>query len=424
MSVDRWISTRTAILAVVMAVTSPILTAAVTVPGTSAAAPSPAVVRPDSDPFYAVPPHLDSTPDGTVLRSRRLPTSALATPAPAQVWQLLYKTRDNAGRPTATVATLLVPTAKWAGEGSRPLLSYQTPEDGLATFCAPSYLLRAGSVLSGPSSVQFDRDQVKAAIHRGWAVVVPDYEGPRSEFLGAAAAAHGVLDGIRAARSFTPARVSRKAPVGLWGYSGGGFATAAAAQLQADYAPELAISGIAEGGVIADINASVQAVGGQAFSGWLPFGFAALRHVYPHANVNQYLNSAAQAQADAVQHGCAGEAITRGPFFAPLTQFEAWSNSLTSGSFHDFAHSVSPISFGGTPTAPVYLYHGTADELIPVEGARKLAARYRASGADVTLVQDEAQDHGDEQAHGVAGAVAFLDRQFSEQNHRSSGLPQ
>ncbi|MFD9698863.1 lipase family protein [Lentzea sp. NPDC059081] len=374
------------------------------------------VLAPDDDPFYAVPSRLDTKRDGTVLRFRRLPSSALAVPAPAHVWQLLYKTRDNAGKPTATVGTLLVPTAGWTGGGERPLLSYQTPEDGLATTCAPSYLLRAGSVTyDQPSEGQarFDRDQVADAVHRGWAVMVPDYEGPRSEFLGTEAAAHGVLDGIRAARSFPLARVDRDAPIGLWGYSGGGLATAAAAQRQARYAPELEISGIAEGGVVADVNAAIGALSGQVFSGWLPFGFAALRNAHPRANVDQYLNTLGRESADKVAHGCAGAAIVGGPHFATVQQFEASPGSLTSGAFHDLAHGVSPVGMGGTPTAPVLMYHGTADELLPISAARELAAQYRARGADVVMVEHEGQTHGAEQTVGVAGAVAFLQERFS-----------
>ncbi|WP_432839934.1 lipase family protein [Dactylosporangium sp. CA-092794] len=366
------------------------------------------VLRPDDDPFYAVPRHLDSVRDGTVLRSRRLAADTLTVPAPARVWQLLYKTRDNAGRPTATVGTLLVPTARWTGPGPRPLLSYQVPEDGLATFCAPSYLLRAGAVPVGPTNIGFDAPQVAAAVQRGWSVIVPDYEGPQSQFLGAAATAHGILDGIRAARSFDPAGVDRRAPIGLWGYSGGGFATAVAAQFQPRYAPELKIAGFAIGGVIADLNAALRTIGGQPFSGWLPFGFAALDNAYPRAHVEQYLNATARAYAAADAHGCAGTAIAGGPFNATLASLEAWPGSLTAGRFAAFAHDSSPIGLGGTPGAPVYMYHGTADELLPVEAARRLAARYRTDGAAVTLVQDEGQSHGGEQSYGVAGAVAFL----------------
>jgi hypothetical protein len=378
-----------------------------------------AIPRPADDPFYDVPAHVHNMSDGTVLRSRRLPASALAEPVHARVWQLLYKTRDNAGRATATVGTLLVPTAPWTGRGSRPLLSYQVPEDALTTSCAPSYVLLSGAEVDDHviSQVRFDRGQVMAAVRRGWAVMVPDYEGPDSQFYGAAAAAHGVLDGVRAALSLAPASVHRNAPVGLWGYSGGGFATAAAAQKQSRYAPELTISAVAEGGVPADLNAALRAMSGQAFSGWIPFGFAALENAYPHAHVDRYLNRAARGYADAVAHACAGVAVADGPHNAKLEEFEAWPGSLTQGRFHRFAHDVSLIGFGGTPSVPVYMYHGTTDELLPVTAARELAARYRDHGVSIEWVEHAGQTHGSEQSNGVAGAVAFLKQRFSEHHH-------
>ncbi|MBP2338841.1 hypothetical protein JOF41_005019 [Saccharothrix coeruleofusca] len=419
MPLHRWKAARLVVAAAVALTAVAAAPAASAAPATSSPAPSSPTAglpRPDDDPFYAVPSRLGAKPDGAVLRSRRLPADALAVPAPAEVWQLLYKTRDNDGRATATVATLLVPTAPWTGGGPRPLLSYQTPEDGLATFCAPSYVLRSGAAVSPLAERQagFDREQVAAAVRRGWAVVVPDYEGPKSQFLGASAAAHGVLDGIRAARSFGPARVHRQAPIGLWGYSGGGFATASAAQKQSGYAPELRISGIAQGGVITDLNASLRAVGEQSSGGWLLFGLAALRGAYPKAGVDRYLTASARAQADAVAHGCLGDAILSHPAPATLERFEAWPGSLTSGSFERFAHAVSPLGFGGTPTAPVYMYHATGDELLPVAGARRLAAQYRERGAEVVLVEDAAQDHSSEQSHGVPGAIAFLTQRFTQ----------
>ncbi|MFJ2158027.1 lipase family protein [Streptomyces sp. NPDC087856] len=334
------------------------------------------------------------------------------------MWQLLYKTRDNSGRPTATVGTLLVPTTGWTGSGPRPLLSYQTPEDGLATSCAPSYVLRAGAAVSDYTigQAKFDRNQVADAVRRGWTVMVPDYEGPKSQLLGASAAAHGVLDGIRAAQSFHPASVNHQAPIGLWGYSGGGFATAAAAQQQSRYAPELRVSGIAEGGVPADLNSAFKAMSGQLFSSWIPFGFAALRNAYPQAHIDRYLNKSAQGYANAVAHECFGEAVATGPHNATLEQFEAWPGSVTEGTFHRFVRESSPIGLGGTPTAPVYMYHGTADELLPVAAARKLATQYRAHGADIVLVEHEGQTHELEETNGVAGAVAFLEQRFSQRH--------
>ncbi|MFC4950047.1 lipase family protein [Pseudonocardia sp. GCM10023141] len=383
----------------------------------AAAAAAPAgLLRPDDDPFYVVPPTVEQEPDGKVLNSRELPGGALAVPAPAKVWQLLYKTRDNAGRATATVGTLLIPTDRWPGAGPRPLLSYQQPEDGLATVCAPSYMLRAGATARDAilGQAAFDREQVAAAVRRGWAVMVPDYEGPHSEFLGAAAAAHGVLDGVRAASSFAPAGIDKNAPIGLWGYSGGGFATAATAQLQAGYAPELPIKGIAIGGVPADVNATIRAVSGKPYSAFMTFGLAAIRNTYPQSNVNQYLSESARAQADVAARGCLGDAVAVGTPNTTVEQFEASPGSLTSGPFADFAHSISLVSLDGAPSAPTYMYHGTADELLPVEAARQLAAQYRSRGANLVTVEHDGRTHGAEQTFGVAGAVNFLDLRFAE----------
>ncbi|MGW6795982.1 lipase family protein [Streptomyces chartreusis] len=375
------------------------------------------IVPPDDDPFYAVPPHLNRKRDGSVLRFRLLPAKAMAIPAPARVWQLLYKTRDNSGKATATVGTLLVPTDRWKGTGERPLLSYQTPEDGLDTTCAPSYLLRAGSKTFDEASegqAQFDRGQVADAVRRGWTVMVPDYEGPKSQFFGAAGTAAAVLDGIRAAQYFGPSHVHHKTPIGMWGYSGAGFATAVAAQKQSTYAPELKIKAIVAGGVAADVNATFANVSGKPSSGVIPFGLAALDRSYPDANVYQYLNETGRAAADKVAHGCLGAAFTAGPHFATVQQFEASPGSLTSGTFYELAHKGSPVGMDGTPTAPMYMYHGTKDELLPISAARDLYAQYRARGADVVMAEHDGQTHGDDQTFGVPGAVSFLEKHFEK----------
>ncbi|WP_249044715.1 lipase family protein, partial [Crossiella equi] len=209
------------------------------------------------------------------------------------------------------------------------------------------------------------------------------------------------------------ARVHHRSPVGMWGYSGGGLATAATAQKQPQYAPELKISAIVAGGVPADVNAAFAAVSGQAFSGWVPFGFAALRNANPQADVYQYVNETGRTAADKVAHGCAGAAIVAGPHLAKVEQFEASPGSLTAGAFRDLVHNLSPIGMGGTPTAPVLMYHGTADEILPVTAARELVAQYRARGADLVWVEHEGQSHNKGQELGVPVAVSFLEQHFT-----------
>ena len=121
----------------------------------------------------------------------------------ATSWQVQYKTEDTQSRASADVATIMVPDAPWTGPGPRPLVSYQTAEDGVGSKCSPSYALDGG-VVGADGNSEAGTSLIFAALRKGWAVIAPDYEGPGSDFLGAAGEAHGVLDGVRAALRFAP----------------------------------------------------------------------------------------------------------------------------------------------------------------------------------------------------------------------------
>ncbi|WP_406400920.1 hypothetical protein OH805_17930 [Streptomyces sp. NBC_00879] len=151
-NVRRWRLFRLIVLAVVTAGTVTVAPVPVAATGTGAASAPTAegsVSRPDDDPFYSVPRGIDLVRDGAVLRWRRLPAGAMATPAPAKVWQLLYKTTDNHGRPTATVGTLPVPTTHRAAKGPRhwsPIRFQRTawpPSARRPTCCEPEQNHRA-----------------------------------------------------------------------------------------------------------------------------------------------------------------------------------------------------------------------------------------------------------------------------------------
>ena len=123
------------------------------------------------------------------------------------------------------------------------------------------------------------------ALGRGWAVVVPDFEGPRNPYTAGRMAGHATLDGIRAARRFPPAGLAADGPVGLWGYSGGGQATAWAAEMQPTYAPELAISGVAAGGVPPDLEQVARQIDGGLFSGIYFAAAVGLSREYPELRI-------------------------------------------------------------------------------------------------------------------------------------------
>ena len=208
---------------------------------------------PAKDPFYEPPPGYHPAAPGTVLRSRDVELAFLGVvPQKFTATQLLYRSTDMHGGPEATVTTVLVP-AERGPEKVCPLVSYQCAIDAVAARCFPSYALRRGARAVG-ALAQFEFLLIAAALAEGWAVSVPDHEGPHGSWATPYEPGYRVLDGIRAALGSTRLGLSGDAPVGLWGYSGGGLASAWAAEVAADYAPDLGLVGAVLGSPVGDLG--------------------------------------------------------------------------------------------------------------------------------------------------------------------------
>ncbi len=371
-----------------------------------------AVPPPHQDSFYAEPADLADLPNGTVLASRVVEPKSFLLPLPAHAWQVQYKTIDNHGAPRAFVATVLVPHGEWTGAGPRPLLSYQVAEDGVGARCAPSYALRGG-IDGVPSNAYTETGMIRFALQQGWTLVVPDYQGPDSDLFGAEGYVHGVLDGIRAARAFAPAAVDPAAPIGMWGYSGGAQATAIAAQQQRGYAPELPVTGVALGGIVADLEATMAGFSGGIAGGGAVVGLVGLDRSYPDADVAGYLNEAGRAMMAASRADCLLDAAVAYPFLDAAT-LEAWPGSITDNpALSEVVRRASPLFRPGAPTAPVLIYHAVADEFAPVAAARAMAGKYCADGIAVELVEHSFGEHGTEAMVGLPTALTYLADRFA-----------
>jgi hypothetical protein len=290
-------------------------------------------------------------------------------------------------------------------------VSYQAAEDGVAGKCAPSYTLRAG-LPGGYSNSASETPLMAAALLQGWALTVPDYEGPRSEFLVAATEARGVLDGIRAAKAFGPAGIAANAPTALWGYSAGSLASSVAAQYQPTYAPEVSLAGVALGGYIADIRATIEAFSGSAVGGGIPMGMNGFLRAYPELDLLSYFNESGRAKIAATAGDCISDSIPRYPFLS-IKQIEATPGAFDRPAVAGMLHDNSPLGISGVPTAPVYHYHVILDELAPIGPAREMLRRWCAAGAKVQNVEPLLGEHIAEQVLGVPGAIAFLKARFS-----------
>ncbi len=345
-------------------------------PGHAAAIPVGSTV-PSGDPFYTPPVPLPPGVPGDVLRSRKInvhidPLNLI--PLPVNAWQLLYRSTSATGEPVAVSGTLMVPFTPYPGV--RPLVSYAVGTHGLGDQCAPSYRLRTGT--------ENEIALITQALSRGWAVVVTDYEGlgtpaPHTYAVGVAEG-HAVLDAARAVTRLAGSGVSTSAPVGLFGYSQGGQATAFAAEQARTYAPDVRVVGVAAGGVPADLAAVARFNDGKVGFSLVLAAAAGYAAAYEDVPFGAILNDAGRATVARVTRACTVELVTIAPF-ARLSDFTTVPDPLSDPRWQ--ARLAENRAGRVAPTAPVYLYHGTLDELIPFPVGQSLRTSYCGLGARV-----------------------------------------
>ncbi|KAK0973526.1 [Pyruvate dehydrogenase (acetyl-transferring)] kinase isozyme 2 [Friedmanniomyces endolithicus] len=224
-------------------------------------------VPPSIDSFYIPPVGFATVKLGAILRSRPPPTPiSLLGGVPLDVaatYQLMFRTTDNNGNPAAAVTTVIIPhNATFTN-----LLAYEAAIDSSDIDCAPSYTLQRGPNPNTAIS-QIEFANIQAALDRGWCLTVPDFLGLKAAFAARKLTEQAVLDAIRATlQSKSITQVPSTATVTLWGYSGGGIATGAAAELQHAYASELKIAGVVIGGPSPNIANVMNNINGGIFSG-------------------------------------------------------------------------------------------------------------------------------------------------------------
>jgi hypothetical protein len=348
---------------------------------------------PRDDPFYQPPLGFQHADPGTVLRSRDVELAFLGLiPQPVKAVQLLYRTMDMNGEPEASATTLIVP-ADLAPERPCPLLSYQCAIDAMSSRCFPSYALRRRAKAMGAIS-QLELFLITAAVAEGWAVSVPDHEGLRGMWGAPYEPGYRVLDGIRAALNSDRIALSPSAPIGLWGYSGGGLASAWAAEMCGDYAPELDIVGAVLGSPVGDLGNTFRRLNGRFFAGLPALVVAALSHVYPDLDrvIKDHSNEEGRALLESLEDMTTVGAVIRmagknmGDFLdEPLEQIL---------STPEVTHVFDSIRLGAAvPTPPVLIVQAVHDYLIDVHDIDVLADAYSAGGAKVTYHRDAFNEH-------------------------------
>jgi pimeloyl-ACP methyl ester carboxylesterase len=348
--------------------------------------------------FYEPPPALPERPGdviSSVATNFGLNGSITST-------AVKYRSTSATGQANYVVGTLLVPKAPWTGTGPRPVVGFAPGTQGIGDGCAASSAM--------PTNLFYQQAGVQALLDRGWAVTVTDYEGIGTPgdhtYVIKDAEGHALLDLVRAAQRLPGSGIAADAPVAFYGYSQGGQAAAAAAELEATYAPELNVVGTAAGGVPSDLGPLAEHLNGPGnlWFSFLAFAALGLDAAYPELDLEAYLNDTGRQLLAQGRNVCLIDGLPLGlgrtiedlTTTNPLTRPE-WQARIAEQRLGDEA-----------PAAPVLLYHGTDDQIIPFSQGTRLRDAWCAGGTRV-----EWQEHATDHIFGVfIDAAPWLDARF------------
>jgi pimeloyl-ACP methyl ester carboxylesterase len=376
----------------------------------SSACAAPVVGSADDNTFFTYP--FDDTPSGVHgdLKTYRQATVKLGAGAPeVNAWNVIYQSKDSLDNDFWQSGTVIVPKAAWTGTGTRPVISYAVGTHGLAAKCAPARKLADGK--------DYEIANINAALKLGYAVLVTDYEGAlagdASTYLAGKSQGQAALDIVRAASQIPGAGVSASAPVGIWGFSQGGQTAAWAGELAPTYTPNLNIVGVAAGGVPANFKSTAAALDGNI--GFAFFGAAinGLSTQYPGAiPLNLIANDAGNAALAKISTQCVFEALFefQNKTISAYTKTNEPLSALLA--IPSVSETLDAQNVGTRKiNAPLYLFHGTADEFIPFQQGVNLRKDYCAKGTNVTF-EVYPSEHIVTQFQGAAPSLAFLKDRF------------
>lgn len=358
----------------------------------------PAVAEPD---FYVPPAQIAPGP-GAIVRTQPMPLFA-TVPGIAGNWPgtarlVMYTSQLQDGSPTAVTGTFIDATRPWQGNGPRPTVVIAPGTVGQGDQCAASRAFALGlNITTAPFSLSANQEALSANVWSalGARVFVTDYVGLGTPgvhtYVNRIEEAHAVLDAARAANALSGS--GSDTPIALWGYSQGGGATAAAAELQPSYAPELDLKGTWAGAPPANLLDTLAAIDGNLIGGAIGFAINGFVARYPELQkpLEERMSPAGRAMLATLATECIGDVITNQPFLETSTFTNDGRSLLDNLSAIPEAIPIFDRQRIGnlTPTSPVLITSGRNDDTVPYGQARQLAVDWCANGADVTFRTNE-----------------------------------
>lgn len=373
---------------IVAVAASGLLTLGLLAPATSTAAPD----------FYTPPADLPAA-NGALVKTEPmklaipLPKGLGSSTLPGSATRIMYKTTDDGGDAAAVSGVYIEPSKKWAGKGDRPLVSFSVGTQGVGDACAPSKTLESFIVSeNGKFMVGYEIPAIYNFLNEGVAVVVTDYIGLGTTdrvhtYMNREDQAHAVLDAARAALQVPASSVTAKSPIGLYGYSQGGGASGAAAELAPTYAPELNLKGAYVGGPPADLYEVMKSADNTLLTGVIAWAINAIAPYRPELApyIGQLLNKDGLDYLEKSKDQCIVDAILGAGF----KKTSSWTNSGNSASvevkkYPAIVAAVEEQRIGKlAPKVPVLVVTGTKDDVVDHGQAKQLALNWCGKGVNV-----------------------------------------
>ncbi|KAG5417644.1 hypothetical protein I9W82_005280 [Candida metapsilosis] len=379
---------------------------------------------PSQDDFYSPPIGYEGKPNGAILKHRNAPAKLTAVFGGAvnvkNFWQILVKSEDIHGNPQAVAAAIIEPY----NASPDKVVSYQTFEDASNIDCSPTYAMLQGAnirtILTGEEVLLFT-----PLLDQGYYVIVPDYEGPQSAFTVGWQSAKGVLDSVRGAlNSGNFSGIASDASTVLWGYSGGALASGWAVAAQHLYAPDLddRIIGAAFGGFVTNITAVAEAANGAQWAGLIGNAIAGIVKIYPESGnfLETYRNDKNNFWVNNLPNYCLLDSFL---LFQNATFFGNDDKSVYNGGLEvlnkeplkSMLEEIGLEYQNSTllPRAPVFIYHGRKDDIVPFADVERVYNNWCEWGVDsLELAIDETYLHSEELYIGAPAAVAWITKRF------------
>lgn len=375
--------------------------------GLAAGASAAPVAGPSGDAFYTPPSPLPAGTNGDLIWYRSTTVNLPGAPT-SKAWTVLYRSTDSKGNANAVTGTVIVPTTSVSG--TRPIVSYAFGTQGLAPKCAPSRQLAAGGAT-------YEGANLVAALKRGFAVVGTDYagytNGARPTYLAGKSEGNAVLDIVKAATQIPGVGLNYGAKTGVWGYSQGGQAAGFAGENKATQAPSMNLAGVAAGGVPGDFFRTARYLNGSAGAAFLLGGVVGLANEFPESvPFDLVANDAGKAAREGSYTKCVFELLNQYRN-ANISQFTAANAPLDQLLAIPSVNEVIQGQQLGTKAipAPVYQYHGQADEFIPLDQAITLKKAWCAKGVKVKF-DLYASEHIATQTQAASYATQWLADRF------------